>query len=266
MVNLTVEQIGLLPTTEEIEQYKQKGWYITKPIFSEHEIEQALLGIKRHYQGERDTELPEKMKNPLVGACAALLTGSNEIRLFNSVLVHKLPKERACQDQTSIGWHTDLAYFKTCTSEKMLAVWIPLQDSDETMGAPSFLEGSHLKQHDNHFNNLEEKKNFICDDFAAFEKQLLVSNQSMKIVHTQLRKGQCCFLDSKVFHYTGPNISEHHRFAVTLFLQDKDSRFRKVYDEDNKLIYHTNDLLCRSLSDGSPDYSDPTFCPLLWTT
>ncbi|WP_375500137.1 phytanoyl-CoA dioxygenase family protein [uncultured Nostoc sp.] len=292
MANLAPEQVALLPTPEEIEQYRQKGWYVTKPIFSEYEIEQALLDIKRYYRGERDADLPEKvkphlldwkkdslrvdtyithynhqvrqlMKNPLVGACAALLIGSDEIRLFNSVLIYKSSKGRACQDNTSIGWHADTAYFKTCTSEKMLTVWIPLQDSDETMGTPSFLEGSHLSQDDTHLNALRQEKNFISDNFTVFEKQLLADNQ-LKIVHTRLQRCQCCFFDSKVFHYTGQNVSERPRLAVTLFLQDKANRYRKVYDEQNNLIYHTNDILCRRLSDGNPDYTDPTFCPILW--
>ncbi len=62
MDNLTDEQIALLPTPEEIEEYKQKGWYITKTILSEYEIEKALLGVKRYYKGELDADLPEKVK------------------------------------------------------------------------------------------------------------------------------------------------------------------------------------------------------------
>ncbi len=147
----------------------------------------------------------------------------------------------------------------------MLAAWIPLQDSDETMGTPSFLEGSHLKQDDDRMNGLREGKNFICDDFSELDKQLM-AGEHLKVAQTRLKKGQCCFIDSQVFHYTGPNVSERPRLAVVLFIQDKANHYRKVYDEQNNLIYHTNDMLCRRLSDGSPDYRDPTFCPRLWPT
>ena len=134
---LTQKQLSLLPNLEEIEQFREKGWYISKPIFSEFEIEQALIGVKRHYEGERDNLLPKKVnltynssnnfrydslivqqnhqiasltKNSLIGNIASLLMASRELRLFFSAIAQKTP-QKDDKHRFNVGWHTDKAYY-----------------------------------------------------------------------------------------------------------------------------------------------------------
>lgn len=293
MNKLTNEQLSLLPTQEEIEQFRQRGWYVSKPIFSESEIEQALIGVQRHYEGERDNLLSKKIsltdnssnfrydslivqqnhqiasltKNALMGYIASLLMASREIRLFFSAIAQKTP-QKGDKNKFNVGWHTDQAYYKTCMSEKMLTAWIPLQDCDETMGTPIFLEGSHLKENSNgYIEKLKQQGKFFSNDseFAEFEQLLSAANYSMKISTTRLRKGQCCFLDSNVLHYTGPNVSNNPRIAIVFSFQGKDNCYRKSYDNDGNLISSCYvDMFCNRLPNGNPDYTDPNFFPMLW--
>lgn len=291
MNKLTNEQLSLLPTQKEIEIFRQKGWYTSKSIISESEIEQALLGVQRHYEGEVDTVLPPKinlthlsnnfrydplivqqnyqinllLKNPLITCIASLLIESNEIRLFTSALANKLPQKG--ETQFSVGWHTDGAYYKTCASEKMLTAWIPLQDCDENMGTPIFLEGSHLQENSNtYIEQLKQQRKFFSDDsnFAELEQLLHAANHSMNITNTHFQKGQCCFLDPNVLHYTGSNISNTPRIAVVLHLQGKNNHYQEVYDEDGNLDVSLPDFFCKRLPNGNPDYTDPNFFPVLW--
>lgn len=292
MNQLTNKQLSLLPTQEEIEQFKQRGWYISKPIISESEIEQTLLGVQRHYEGERDNLLAKKInltynssktfrydslivqqnhqiasliKNPLIGYIASLLMASREIRLFFSAIAKKIPQQDE-KHRFNVGWHTDKAYYKTCTSENILTAWIPLQDCDETMGTPIFLEGSHLRENNNaYIEKLKQEKKFFSNDseFSELEQLLCAANHSMNISTTRLRKGQCCFLNSNVLHYTGPNVSNNPRIAIVFSFQSKENCYRKIYDNYGNLINCDVDMFCRSLPDGNPDYTDPIFFPVL---
>lgn len=292
MNQLTNKQLSLLPTQEEIEQFRQRGWYISKPIISESEIEQVLLGVQRHYKGERDTVLSSKVnliqslpnnfrydslivqqnqqigsltKNLLIGCIASLLVESSEIRLFTNALANKYPQRG--DTRLSVGWHADGAYYKTCTSEKMITAWIPLQDCDEKMGTPIFLEGSHL-QSNIYIKKLQQERKFLPNDseFAELQQLLDAANHSMKIVKTHFEKGQCCFIDPNVLHYTGPNVSSNPRIAVVLFLQSKNNHYRQAYDQDGNLVTSMPNFFCRRLLNGNPDYTDPNFFPILWSS
>jgi hypothetical protein len=72
--------------------------------------------------------------NPLLGAIAARLSGSREIRLWRDQMIFK-PTDLT-GSKTSIGWHTDRAYWKACSSANMLTAWVPFQNCDESMRAP----------------------------------------------------------------------------------------------------------------------------------
>src|SRR5690349_6592035 len=117
-MKLTAEQLDLLPSDEDVAFYQEHGWYISKQIFSDEDIEEAIYGSERHYAGERDSPLPiegyldwkpedgdvlrlndyvslqnDQLRNlvfnPLLGAIAARLSGSPEIRLFHDQLIYK---------------------------------------------------------------------------------------------------------------------------------------------------------------------------------
>ena len=69
---------------------------------------------------------------PILGAIAARLTGSPEIRYFDDSVIYKPPQ--LPNTASVVGWHTDRAYWGTCTSDEMLTAWIPFHDCPEEMG------------------------------------------------------------------------------------------------------------------------------------
>lgn len=290
---LDSDQRELLPSDLDIEFYRQHGWYISKPIFSEAEIDLAKQGIERFYQGDRDSQLPVTLpdfedwtpnqgnglrineflvqrnrqinqlsQNYLIGAIAALLTGSTQIRLFSSSLYYKPPKTQSLA--TTIGWHHDRGYWKTCTSENMISAWIPLHDCDESMGTLTMIDGSHLWSEPNKTPQIFS--HFAKSDRTEQESILLAHAQGrpIKKVPMNLKKGQVSFHHCLNFHGSPSNTSSQPRIAIAFHLQDRDNQYRPYPQENGKLHIHNNDLLCRKLADGTPDYADPVFCPILW--
>lgn len=296
---LTPAQRSLLPTSEDIDFYQRHGWYISKQLFSDEVIDDLRQGIERFYAGDRDARLPiqlqpledwqpgsdrkgvrineflvqqnqqafELSRNPILGAISALLTGSLQIRLFSSSLYYKPPKDPAIDptsDITRIGWHHDRGYWKTCTSENMISAWIPLHDCDEDMGTLTMIDGSHRwhsstpsNQWFAHFANSDPKQ----------QTEVLVRHakgKRIQAVPMVLRKGQVSFHHCLTFHGSPPNLSDRPRIALSFHMQDRENRYRQHWKENGELQVHNNDRLCRKLPDGTPDYTDPVFCPVLW--
>ena len=57
-MKLTPEQDELLPSQEDVAFYREHGWYISKHILTDEDIQEAIYGSQRHYAGERDAILP----------------------------------------------------------------------------------------------------------------------------------------------------------------------------------------------------------------
>ena len=170
-MKLTAHEHRLLPSDEDVAFYREHGWYISEQILPEELVEQAIQGSERHFAGERDfplristgysdwkpgsgngvrnceyvalqnRQIRHVVEHPLIGAIASRLSGSRTIRLFYDQLIYKPPDP---SDATSVvGWHTDRAYWMTCTSDSMLTAWIPFHDCPEDMAPLVVVDGSH---------------------------------------------------------------------------------------------------------------------------
>src|ERR1044071_5785291 len=109
---LTPEELELLPTDEDVALYQEHGFYKSKKIFSDEEIDLAIAGSERFYRGERDAPLPRDLgsgwrpehgnvlrkndyaslqnreltvliRKPIMAAIAARLAGTSAIRLWH---------------------------------------------------------------------------------------------------------------------------------------------------------------------------------------
>jgi ectoine hydroxylase-related dioxygenase (phytanoyl-CoA dioxygenase family) len=286
LMSLTPEQAKMLPTDEDVGFYREHGYYISQRIFSDEEIEDGIYGMERYYIGERDFCLPGSVKafegwrpengdvlrvndyvslqseglsrlarHPLLGAIAARLSGSATIRLWHDQMIYKPADQTG--DKTGIGWHTDRAYWSTCSSDQMLTAWIPFHDCDESMGVLMVIDGSHqwserssLKE----FHNTSPMD--VNDEFINGDKRIIK-------VPMNLAMGQVSFHHCLIIHGSNSNLSQRPRLSLSVHMQDETNRYREWRDSDGKLVWHRNDMLCR-IVDGIPDYTDPDFCPILW--
>jgi ectoine hydroxylase-related dioxygenase (phytanoyl-CoA dioxygenase family) len=284
---LTNEQSALLPTEEDIVFYEEHGWYISKKVLSDDIIEEAIRGSERFYKGERDGKLPTNtgftdwkpedgydvvrnnefvsLRNkelqklvlqPIIGAIAARLARTKTIRLLDDQLVYKPPQNP--DGKSAVGWHADRAYWSTCTSHNLLTAWIPFHDCDESIGPLVVLDGSHK------WSNIGDTRFFNNHNLEEIEAKFTQENKKTVRVPMTLKKGQISFHHCWTIHGSLPNFSNSPRLALAVHLQDDENRYQDFWTKQGKQVHIADELMCRKLPNGNPDFTDPIVFPILW--
>lgn len=196
--------------------------------------------------------------HPLIAAAASILAETDEVRLFADSLVNKLPTK----NKTGVvGWHSDKAYWPTCTSNNMLTAWIPLQDCTIDMGPLTHIDESHK------WKDEEQLKSFFSfnnQDLTSFEDYLSKQKKEYTKTSMTLKKGQVSFHNCNTIHSSFPNVSNVNRLALAVHFQDKANRYQKAYKENGELIVIGYDKICKKDSSGNPDYTDSELFPLIF--
>ena len=287
-LNLTLspEQLELLPSQEDIDFYQEHGWFITKKVIPSELIDRIYRVSQEFYEGIKDNNLPvpdgygnwqkgdggtvrnnehislqkqafcELTLQPIIGAIAARLTKTNQIRLFQDQIITKEPTPE--QKQSKVGWHIDSAYVSNSTSKKLLGVWIPLHDVTEEQGPLVVVDRSHK------WTGNEHMRSFNYDNHQAIEAEFIKQGKEFKKIPIVLKKGQISFHNGYLIHGSYSNHSNSPRLAILVSLQDGDNRYQTFWN-NGKQIHHFLDSLCRQQPNGLPDYSDPAIFPVLWS-
>lgn len=281
---------ALLPTDADVALYRERGYHVSGKVLPDEVIDEAIRGAERHFAGERDFRLPidsgfadwkpgdpEDIRNsefvalqnsqiralalqPIIGAIAARLAGSDTTRIWDDQLIWKAPQLESKADTRSVvGWHTDRAYWMPCTSVEMLTAWIPFHDCPAEMGPVMYVEGSHL------WPDTEAMRTFKTQNLEELERRFMgEATGSLKRV-MDLSKGQISFHHSRMIHGSDVNTSPFPRLSYALHIQDGSNRWRP-YDNDQGVQWElVNDRMARKDGDGNPDYTDPAIFPVLWS-
>jgi len=277
--------ISDIVTDADVQTYEKRGWWISPPVLSSDDIDTALYGADRYFAGERDHNLPgfqissenqkessglsqcdyisirinefaQLVSKPIIGAMAAKLMRSSTVRLFHDQLISKPPKLSGAEN--GVGWHTDLAYWPTCSSKNMLTAWIPLVKSSAENGALAVIDKSHK------WSGNEMLHNFHRNDIVATESDISAGKNHREVIIYDVIPGQICFHHCLTIHGSYSNLSGQNRLALSVHLQDDVNCYRPLVRSDGSKAMHLNDTLCAKDSKGNPDYSDPFICPKLW--
>jgi len=293
-LTLTNEERDLLPSDAEVQEYRAHGWYLSRKLLSDDEIDRLLAASERFYAGYRDRPLPVKppnlaywepshgavqrhndyihyesqeigqiLRKPLIGAVAARLAQTPEIRLFQSTLIYKPP----AGDEVSnlVPWHADRHYWQTCTSDQMLTAFIPLHDCGVDMGTITMVDGSHKWREvagDDSTRHFAQRDRTELD--AILRETARANGTRAEAIPMVIPKGHMSFHHCRIYHGSGHNVSGRPRRAISLHLQDQDNRWRPYRRPDGSLLVYNHDVVVRRTSQGTPDYSDPVYCPVLW--
>ena len=286
---LTQEQQFLLPTEKDVCFYEEHGWYISPVIIPEAVIDEAIAGSQAFYRGEKDAVLPvdtgysdwkpedgdivrnnefvslqkKELKQlaiqPIIGAIAARLARTNEIRILDDQLVYKPPLKPGSKINSTVGWHSDRAYWGTCSSDNLLTAWIPFHDCDENRGPLVVIDKSHR------WSGLQDMRHFNNPDLGNLTDKLQSQGKQVVKVPMTLKKGQVSFHHCWTIHGSYPNRSAKHRQALAVHLQDKNNRYRAYTNSQGREIHIFDEQLCRRLPNGDPDFSDPEVFPVVWS-
>jgi len=291
----TEQEQALLPTDEDVAGYAEHGWYLSKKLFTDAEVDRLLAASEAFYAGARDRRLPLRpqtlaywepsdgevqrhndyvhyesdeiaaiLRKPIIGAVAARLAGTAEIRLFQSTLIYKPP--RPDEPSNVVPWHFDRHYWQTCTSDRMLTAFIPFHDCDEQMGTITMVDGSHLWKELPAGDGVT--RHFAHRDPAELERMLhenaRYNDREVVKLPITIPKGHLSFHHCRIYHGSGPNLSDRPRRAVSLHLQDGENRYRAASLSDGTTVRYNHDHLVRRTPEGVPDYADPDYCPVIW--
>lgn len=293
---LTDEERALLPTDEDVAFYAEHGWYLSKKLFTDEEIEQLEAASERFYAGHRDRTLPVRppklaywepekcdvqrhndyihyeddtigriLRKPLLGAVAARLAQAEQIRVFQSTLIYKPP---AAQEPSNIvPWHFDRHYWSTSTSERMLTAFIPFHDCGEEMGTITMVDGSHLWKEtaDNDATSLHFAERDRSELDQMLEENAAFNGVEVTKIPVTIPKGHVNFHHCRTYHGSGANVSDRPRRAISFHLQDGENHYREFFRSDGTQVSYNHDVLVRRTAEGTPDYSDPEYLPLLWS-
>ncbi|MFJ8006676.1 phytanoyl-CoA dioxygenase family protein [Streptomyces fagopyri] len=292
---LTEEEIELLPSDSDVEFYAEHGWYLSKKLFTDEEVERLEAASEAFYAGRVDRPLPSRpprlaywkpekgpvqrhndyihyesadigatLRKPLLGAVAARLCGATEIRIFQSTLIFKPP--RPDEPSNIVPWHFDGDYWATSASERMLTAFIPFHDCDERMGTITMIDGSNRWQEateDNvtsmHFADRDRN-----DLESILARNARFNGTEVRKVPMIIPKGHASFHHSHTYHGSGENRSAAPRRAVSLHLQDGENAYQEYRLPDGGTASYNHDFLVRRTPEGTPDYADPEFCPVMW--
>ena len=289
LYQLSKKQKEALPSEEEIRRYEECGLYISDQIVPTELIDAAREGAEALYRGEKNlnhppivgpandvydpskilmnneyasmqrSEIRDLVASPIVSAIAARLARTDEIRLFADALMCKFPAKD--HDNGVFGWHTDKAYWPSCTSNDMITAWIPFQDVTIDMGPMHVIENSHRWDMDS------ELKEFCAaghKNLGDFESYLMKSGKTYKNIPMTLKKGQLSFHNANTFHGSSVNNSDFQRMTLTIHLQDKKNQHQPYFNADGKRVLIGYERLCRKDENENPDYRDPAWFPVLW--
>lgn len=292
---LTEQERSLLPSDSDVEFYAEHGWYLSKKLFTDDEVDELVAASDRYYAGERDRHLPLRpprlaywdpskgdvqrhndyvhyehdglakiLRKPLLGGVAAALARADEIRVFQSTLIYKPPI--AAEPSNIVPWHFDQHYWSSATSDKMLTAFIPFHDCDEQMGTITMIDRSHrwreIGRDDSMTRHFAERQGSELERVLA--ENAAYNNAEVVKVPMIIPKGHVSFHHCRTYHGSASNQSDRPRRAVSFHLQDGDNSYRLFVLSTGEVLAYNHDVLVRRLPDGRPDYADPQFCPVLW--
>lgn len=273
-----------LPDERDIQFYEEHGWFVTPRVLSDEFLDEAAEAVDRFHHGARDRDLPPRTRfvdwtpgdddvvrvnehvayrsndlrrvvvSPVLGAIAARLARTRQVRLFEDTVIRKAPGSTA---SGATGWHTDYAYSSNCTSLETLSAWMPLHDVSADRAPLVVLDRSHRWPGNEHL------RQFNAQDLAAKIASFEALGHEVTEVSMTLERGQVSFHHSFAVHGSYPNRSTEPRTAFAIHLQDADNRYRDFFNDGHE-VHHVMDGVCRPRADGRPDYTDPDVFPVLW--
>jgi hypothetical protein len=272
------------PSEDEIERFERDGFLISPQILPDALLHGAWEAVLAFLSGRRDhpiapvASVTDRMvgrgddfdqlgyltlqmdgvralvTHPPIGRAAAMLLRAAGVRLFHDRTIVKPPRSGG---GSVVGWHTDRAYWRGCSTANMLTAWVPFHDVGAEDGALLVVRGSHVWDND-------ALATAHRVDLDALEREVDTNGHPFEPVAMEMKRGQVSFHHCRAVHGSRPNMTFRPRAALAIHIQDAANRYSGAVHPNGNPITHTNDLICRLDSAGRPDYSDPDAFPPLW--
>ena len=119
-----------------------------------------------------------------------------------------------------VSWHQDLTYWGLGETDDEITVWLALSEVNVESGCMRFLPGSHQQR------LLPHRDTFDETNLLSRGQQIEVEVDEDDAVDVVLRPGQVSLHHGRLFHASGPNLSDHDRIGLVFRFLTPDVRQR----------------------------------------
>jgi ectoine hydroxylase-related dioxygenase (phytanoyl-CoA dioxygenase family) len=260
-------------TQTDIEFFNRHGWWVASRLFDidDGQVQKIMDELTRsntlvdardlrhyNYASLMSPSCRALAHSPVIAAIAARLIGADELRIWNTNLVEKVGPHK----ESHVGWHADRAYWMSCSSERMITAGIALQDTSMDMGPLRVVDGSH-RWVGNSADELRRIQGFRGSQPS--EPALSKYRSDFDVVDLPLSSGQVTFHHCLLLHGSGENRTPSMRRHLITHYQDETNCWRHYLQPDGSVAAYPHDSKVRKTAEGSPDYTDPTYCPVVWS-
>lgn len=139
---------------------------------------------------------------------------------YRQLYANFMVKEKG--EESKMKWHQDWSYVNEM-HHNSYAIWIPLQDLNDTNGALTIAEGSH--QLNNYVRGPGIEDRFISENWVQ---------QNYKVKPMYLKQGEAIIWHHRLLHASPPNLSQDARIAATVILIPNDAENIYFYKQRNR--------------------------------
>jgi ectoine hydroxylase-related dioxygenase (phytanoyl-CoA dioxygenase family) len=109
-----------------------------------------------------------------------------------------------------VSWHQDLTYWGLGETDEELTAWIALSPASEASGCMRFLPGSHKQP------IVAHRDTFAADNLLSRGQEIAVEVDEAAAVHAALEPGRMSLHHGRMFHASGPNLSDDRRIGLAI--------------------------------------------------
>ncbi len=109
-----------------------------------------------------------------------------------------------------VSWHQDLTYWGLGETDEQVTAWIALSPATPQSGCMKFVAGSH--------NNriVEHRDTFSADNLLSRGQEIAVEVDEADACDVVLQPGQMSLHHGRMFHASGPNLSDNRRIGCAV--------------------------------------------------
>lgn len=204
-------------TQEEVEFYRENGYFLhKKPLFSEEKL-QRLTEIFEEHLEEKGDKLSDELDTPHFRDERLLefLLSDEALDVVESIIGPDIilwSSHFICKDPYTgrkTPWHEDSAYWngRFDNYENIVTIWLAIDPSTKENGCMQVIPGTHT-------NGFSEYEDVDMTD-NTFHAEIKNIDES-KAVYFELDRGECSIHDSRIMHGADPNTSPHRRCGYTM--------------------------------------------------
>jgi len=207
----------------QVEQYARDGYVMPLDVFPAAEARAIRADIEALERDYPDGTLPQPLNQyfringqvviPLMARLARTpaILDAVESLLGPDLLVWSCEffiKEPGTQKV--VTWHQDLTYWGMGETDDEVTAWIAFSDVSRKAGCMRFIPGSHQQR------IVAHRDTFGADNLLSRGQEIAVEVDEAQAVYDELKPGQMSLHHGRLFHASGPNLSDDRRIGMAI--------------------------------------------------